>query len=330
MSFFADDYPAGVTDTTLTMNSGVVVPSGGYMHFAQAYGFDSDYDGGVLEYSSDGGAWTDAGTLMDTNGYNGTLNGSESNPLGVRSAFVYDSHGYISTRLDLSSLAGHSVRFRFRMGLGEDLYNWGWWIDDVSVYDCVSPTFTDVGPDDWAASYIEELYRDGYVVGCSADPMMYCPYDVLNRAQGSVFILRGNHVAITDPPYTPPATPTFADVDPAYWGYGWIESLWTDGFTAGCGTGPLVYCPLQDNTRSEATVFFLRIKNGASYTPPAASHIFADVTPGWWGEVWDEAAYNQGLLPVCDKVPLSFCPNQPLDRSWAAYMMVKAKNLVAP
>ena len=51
---------------------------------------------------------------MNFNGYNGTIDNGFGNPLGGRSAFVGSSHGYISTRLDLASLAGQTVTFRWR------------------------------------------------------------------------------------------------------------------------------------------------------------------------------------------------------------------------
>jgi hypothetical protein len=38
-----------------------------------------------------------------------------------------------------------------------------------------------------------------------------------------------------------------------------------------------------------------------------------------------EAAYNEGILPACSTDPLQFCPEDELDRAWAAYMMVQAK-----
>jgi len=102
-------------------------------------------------------------------------------------------------------------------------------------------TFVDVPLTHWAHDYIEAIYQTGYVAGCSADPPMYCPERILNRAESSVFTLRGDYGSIPDPPHTPPASPTFGDVDPAFWGYGWIESLWEDGYTAGCNTDPLLY-----------------------------------------------------------------------------------------
>ena len=193
-----------------------------------------------------------------------------------------------------------------------------------------TPIFGDVSASHWAHDYIEALYNAGYVVGCSTSPRLYCPERILNRGESAVFVERGQHGAITDPPYPTPSTATFVDVVPTYWGFGWIESLWTDGFTAGCSSAPLAYCPDRQHTRAEGSVFFLRIKNGSSYAPPPGTGIFADVAPEDWFYDWAEAAYNEGILPACDTDPLSYCPNSPLDRAWAAYMMVQAKGIVIP
>lgn len=193
------------------------------------------------------------------------------------------------------------------------------------------PVFADVSIDHWARDYIEALYHGGFVVGCSYTPRLYCPERVLIRAESAVFILRGQYGSIPDPPYPSPDTPTFTDVSRSYWGYGWIESLWRDGYTAGCWTDPMMFCPLRQHTRAEGSVFFLRIENGVTYQPPEPVGLFADVPLDRWpqGEpwyaAWVEAAYTQGLLPACSTDPLRFCPEDPLDRSSAAYMMVQAK-----
>ncbi len=114
------------------------------MHFKHAYEFEygaEDYDGGVVEYSTDGGFnWNDAGPLFIDNGYNGTLSSAWQNPLGGRQAFVNLSNGYISSRLDLSSLAGQDVRFRFRIGTDESGDYTGWFIDDIRIYTCENAT----------------------------------------------------------------------------------------------------------------------------------------------------------------------------------------------
>ncbi len=150
-SLYADDYPQDgyqSTDARATLVP-FTVPANGYLWFAQAYDFEYDsygyYDGGLLEYSKDNGVtWTDAAPLIQSNGYKGVLSYEYGNPLGNRSAFVGTSHGYISTRLNLASLAGQSVSFRWRMGLDRDFAAWGWWVDNVQVYTCQATTFADV------------------------------------------------------------------------------------------------------------------------------------------------------------------------------------------
>ena len=142
-SLYADDTPALVTDASARLKS-IILPGNAYLRFAHAYDFESlnaHYDGGILEYSLNGGAtWIDAGPLMDHNGYRGTIFTRANNPLSGRSAFVGSSHGYISTRVNLASLVGKSVIFRWRMGLDEIGSAWGWWVDDIEIYQCTDLT----------------------------------------------------------------------------------------------------------------------------------------------------------------------------------------------
>jgi len=154
-------------DYYIAMTTDVALPPGStpYLYFSHAYWFDHTgvnmWDGGVVEYSTNGGSsWNDAGSLFTHNGYDGTISTLTTNPLSGRQAFGGLSNGYISSRLDLSSLAGQSVRFRFGIGIdfwdetGTDAY--GWWIDDIRIYTCgagavIAPTVTTN-----AASSVEE------------------------------------------------------------------------------------------------------------------------------------------------------------------------------
>ena len=190
-------------------------------------------------------------------------------------------------------------------------------------------TFIDVPVDHWAYDYIEILYQQGYIAGCSADPMMYCPEAGMTRAESAVFVERGVRGSGYVPP--DPTQQVFSDVPLAEWYAKWAGQLWKDGYTAGCGTNPLVYCPLQGHTRTEGTVFFLRMLQGPGFVPPDPTGIFADVNVSFWGARWIEAAYDAGLIPACETTAdLLFCPDDPLDRAMAAYMMVQAKGLSIP
>ncbi len=141
---YADDSPALSSIAYVYMKTGYLLPANAYLHFYQAYGFQgTSSDGGVLEYSTDNGVnWFDAGSLIEVNGYDGAIS-SLSNPLYGRNAFIGDSHGYISTRVNLTSLAGQSVRFRWFMGLNSTDYDWGWWLDDIGINACATQPAND-------------------------------------------------------------------------------------------------------------------------------------------------------------------------------------------
>jgi bacillolysin len=131
----------GVSDHSYAMTTSAVVPSNGRLYFDQLFEFESgdtaNWDAGVLEYTTNGGTtWQDAGGLIEAGrGYNGTVSAS-ANPLSGRSAFVRSSFGYTGTRLNLSSLAGQSVRFRFRIGTDVNGSSLGWAVDDFRIYTC--------------------------------------------------------------------------------------------------------------------------------------------------------------------------------------------------
>jgi Zn-dependent metalloprotease len=136
-----------LSDSYFAMTSNVHLPPNAFLHFNHAYAFEDyyadTYDGGVLEYSVNGGAsWNDTAALFTDNGYTGTIYSGEGNPLAGRQAFCGESNGYISSRLDLSSLAGQNIRFRFRIGTDTLGGAYGWFIDDVRIFTCYAPVAT--------------------------------------------------------------------------------------------------------------------------------------------------------------------------------------------
>lgn len=187
------------------------------------------------------------------------------------------------------------------------------------------PTFADVPMNHPYYRYIEALYQNGYTAGCSTDPMLYCPEQVLGRSESAVFIERGIHGSAYYP--EEPAHPVFADVGLSQWYANWVDGLWLDGYTAGCGTNPLIYCPDQDHTRAEGCVFYLRMMHGADYEPPPGPGYFQDVDPSEWYANWVDACWESGIAEPCSTEPLQFCPEGGLTRATAAYMMVQAKGI---
>jgi hypothetical protein len=100
------------------------------------------WDGGVVEYSVDGGAWIDAGTAvspaMTSDIFLSDIDPTSSSILGGRKGYSGQSAGYPSLQnasLNLSGkgLAGKNVRVRFRSGSDGNTGDKGWFIDNVSV-----------------------------------------------------------------------------------------------------------------------------------------------------------------------------------------------------
>jgi len=148
--YYGDDSIVS-NDSALTLTSPVSLPVGSkaYLHFKHAFLFDYIvyqgqnyyFDGGVLEYSTNNGTkWTDAKALFSAGqNYKGTILNyqGDTNNLKGRSAFVGDSHGYVSSLYDLSSLAGKNVKFRWRLGTDSSVSFLGWFVDDVQIYTCI-------------------------------------------------------------------------------------------------------------------------------------------------------------------------------------------------
>ena len=111
----------------------------------------------------------------------------------------------------------------------------------------------------------------------------------------------------------------FGDVSPSHPQYSYIMTLYNAGYTAGCSTDPILFCPDTVMDRSMAAVFMLRGQFGADYVPTDSAGIFSDDwTPGPWAEKWSEAMYTEGLSGGCSSDPLMYCPWTTLTRQEAS------------
>ena len=135
-----------VSDSYAAMNTDVVIPTGAkpYLRFDHDFSFESSgsayYDGGVVEYSTDGGnTWSDLAPKFSAGkNYGGTVQSAFFNPLGGRKAFTGSTVNYTESRYNLSTLAGKTFRIRFRAGADDSVESWGWYVDDVRIYTCLS------------------------------------------------------------------------------------------------------------------------------------------------------------------------------------------------
>lgn len=153
-SWFTPDL-AGVGDWTLATSSGLAIAPGApaTLEFFHRYDLESGastgYDGGVLEYSLDGGTtWSDilAGqgavpanaARFLAGGYVRTISSGFQSPIGGRQAWTGVSGGasptWIPTRVSLADFAGQTLRLRFRFASDATVADVGWWIDDIRVF----------------------------------------------------------------------------------------------------------------------------------------------------------------------------------------------------
>jgi hypothetical protein len=180
------------------------------------------------------------------------------------------------------------------------------WFSDFSDVPQSSPWHTDV----------EKVFRAGITSGCGAGN--FCPDTSVTRAQMAIFLLKGEHGANFVPP---PCQGVFADVPCPGPFTDWIEELWREGITNGCGGGN--YCPDASVTRASMAVFLLKTAHGFGFVPPTCTGIFADVPcPGPFTD-WIEELYVEGITGGCQTDPLLYCPDNAVSRGQMATFLVR-------
>ena len=119
--------------------------------------------------------------------------------------------------------------------------------------------FSDVPMANWAVGPIEQLFDDGVTLGCGASPLRYCPDANVTRAEMAIFLLKARHGANYNPGGATGLV--FSDVPASHWAAAWIEEFAELGYTAGCRSTPLDFCPNDPVTRAQMALFLQRVFN---------------------------------------------------------------------
>lgn len=149
---------ANAGGVTLISPGITLAPGTNQLIFRNQYNLEPGYDGGVLQISIAGGAFTDivaAGGSFVSNGYNGLITDAGDtggknapSPLINRNAWTGNSGGFITTIVNLpASASGTNVQFEWICGTDDGNYNLtgtgGWWIDSLAIaqpaFDCCAP-----------------------------------------------------------------------------------------------------------------------------------------------------------------------------------------------
>jgi hypothetical protein len=136
-----------------------------------------------------------------------------------------------------------------------------------------------------------------------------------------------NAVAVVNPDAQSGSLPAawladFVDVPQADIFHSYVEKLFRNGVTAGCGAG--AYCRNFPVTRAQMAVFLLKAKLGSGYTPPPCTGaVFNDVPcTGGIFDPWIEDLAARSITGGCGGG--NYCPADPVTRAQMAVFLLKA------
>jgi hypothetical protein len=116
---------------------------------------------------------------------------------------------------------------------------------------------------------------------------------------------------------------SFADVPTGNIFYRFIETIFHNSITGGCGAG---YCPGNATLRKQMAVFVLKAVEGAAYVPPAATGVFNDVPQDDPFAPWIEELFRRGVVAGCAAPGgPNYCPENPVLRQQMAIFLLRTR-----
>ena len=111
--------------------------------------------------------------------------------------------------------------------------------------------FVDVDPGSVHAPNINAVADAGISIGCDSTGAVFCPDDLVTRAQMATFLSRALDLE-------PGAAGPFSDIGTAGVHAPNINAIWRAGITAGCSPDGTRYCPDEAVTRAQMATFLVR------------------------------------------------------------------------
>jgi parallel beta-helix repeat protein len=178
--------------------------------------------------------------------------------------------------------------------------------------------FLDVPPTQQFYDYVTTLVSNAITAGVGGGN--YGVDSPTLRQQMAVFLLKGRHGLCYVPP---PCASHFPDVPCPSLFADWIEALYNEGITGGCGSGN--YCPTNPVRRDQMAVFLLKAEHGPAYVPPPCQGMFPDVAcPSLFAD-WIEQLAHENITTGCGSG--NYCPQNPNTRGQMAVFLVKTFGL---
>ena len=138
-------------------------------------------------------------------------------------------------------------------------------LEDEAPTELDASRFADVDSGEWWAPYVERLAELEVTVGCSREPLRYCPQRSVTRGQMASFLVRAFDLESAEPA-------GFADIEGSTHA-GSINALAAADITVGCKKDPLSYCPTRAVNRAQMATFLARalglVEAPAASIPPS-------------------------------------------------------------
>jgi uncharacterized repeat protein (TIGR01451 family) len=184
----------------------------------------------------------------------------------------------------------------------------------IATFDCLT-SFSDVSGEHWAVDYIEGIACAGITTGCGGSN--FCPRDSVTRAQMAAFLIR----ALYGEDFNCSTNPYFADVLNAHWAFLYVQKLFEDTITTGCGPG--TYCPTNTVTRAQMATFIVRAIEGEPLDNYCGTtDQFSDVPYTHWACKYIKRLSQLGITTGCGEN--NYCPNDDVSRAQMAAFLARA------
>lgn len=132
--------------------------------------------------------------------------------------------------------------------------------------------------------------------------------------QAAILFLRAKHGST----YTPPDATgkVFSDVAADSFAAAWIEQLYAEDITSGCG--PSLYCPEAPVSRAQAAIFLLRGEHRSTYNPPdvGTSTGFNGIASTNFAAAWLKQLAAENITSGCGSS--LYCPAGSITRAGMA------------
>jgi hypothetical protein len=150
---------------------------------------------------------------------------------------------------------------------------------------------------------------DGY------DDGTFMPNNNVTRADMAEFIING----LYGESFIYSSTPYFSDVPADHASFKYIQKMYEEGITTGCGGNN--YCPDGSVNRAQMAVFIIRALYGEGFEHTGAPY-FADVSSRHWAFGHIQRMKDDGITGGCSET--EYCPAMAVTRAQMAVFLGRA------